>query len=29
MVALAYNPVFAPVGFTAQALFRVYVNVDT
>jgi hypothetical protein len=28
MVALAYNPVFAPVGFSAQALFRVYVNVD-
>ena len=28
MVALAYNPVFAPVGYTAQALFRVYVNID-
>ncbi len=28
MVALAYNPVFAPVGYGAQALFRVFVNVD-
>ena len=28
MVALAYNPYFAPVGLSAQALFNVYVCVD-
>ena len=29
MVALAYNPVFAPVGFTAQSLFRINVYADS
>jgi hypothetical protein len=29
MVALQYNPVFAPVGFTAQTLFKINVYVDS
>jgi hypothetical protein len=29
MVALAYNPVFAPVGFTIQSLFKINITADS